>query len=101
MALIIGKPKCIFCDAKSGLLHSVHDYGSYGDIGKRHFYHDECLQMVELEPEKFGHIMTDRALFIHELRERNMWYNNRIIPEHKEKVQKLNIKNFERMMPKV
>ena len=101
MALIIGKPKCIFCAEKKGLLHSVHAYGSYGEVGKRHFYHDECLQMVELEPEKFGHIMTDRALFIHELKEQNMRYNNRIIPDHKEKVQKLNIKNFERMMPKV
>ena len=100
MAFIIGKPKCIFCDEKEGLLHSVHAYGAYGEVGKRHFYHDECLQMVELEPEKFGHIMTDKALFIHELKSHNMSYNDKIIETHKSKVEKLHVKNFERLMPK-
>jgi hypothetical protein len=101
MALIIGKPRCIFCGEKKGVLHSVHAYGSYGEIGKRHFYHDECLQIVELEPEKFEHIMADRALFIHELKTQNMSYNKTIIKDHKDKIEKLQIYNFERLMPKV
>jgi len=101
MLLIIGKPKCIFCDENEGLLHAVHDYGIYGTVGKRIFYHDECLQMIELEPEKFGHNMVDRALFIHELKERNLKFNIVIIPKHKKRVEKLNEKHFERIMPKV
>ena len=69
MTFIIGKIKCYFCKGKDGLIHSVCDYGMYRDIGSRIFYHPECLEMVEINPEKFGHKMMDKALHISELRE--------------------------------
>ena len=72
MAIILGKIKCCFCGIKDGLIHSVCDHGIYGDIGKRIFYHPECLQMVELNPEKFGHIMIDKAINIGDLRKENI-----------------------------
>jgi len=100
MAWVIGKLKCYFCGAKGGLFHSVHDYGIYGDVGKRIFYHSECLEMVEIEPEKFGHILTDRAIHIHELRERNIPFNLTIEELLISKVEKLHKFSFERMMPK-
>lgn len=100
MAWVIGKIKCYFCSAKGGLFHSVHDYGIYGDVGGRIFYHPECLEMVEVDPEKFGHILTDKAIHIHELKERNIKVNEGLEEVLKNKVEKLHRFNFERMMPK-
>ena len=101
MAIIFGKLKCIFCGKKNGLLHSVHGYGIYkDDMGKRIFYHSNCLEMIEMEPEKFGHAMADKALYIHELKEKNEQDNIRICKKYKATIDKLNQKNFERLMPK-
>mgnify|MGYP007011964212 CR=1 FL=1 len=61
MALVLGKLKCYFCGGKGGLLESVHEYGIYGEIGRRHYYHPECLQAVQIDPEKYGHSWADRA----------------------------------------
>lgn len=102
MALIIGKIKCYFCGSKDGLLQSVCGYGIYEeDVGKRFFYHQECLEMVEIDPEKFGHNMVDRAININNLRDRCVEKCNRHIAEKfKEKIEKIHNFNFERMMPK-
>jgi hypothetical protein len=101
MALIFGNIKCYFCGNTGGLFHSVHDYGIYGDIGKRIFYHPECMEMVQLDPEKFAHIWMDKAIHIEGLRKSNIaTYNSKIISEFKKKVEKLHISHFERMMPK-
>jgi len=97
--LLIGKPKCYFCKAKGGLLHSVHAFGIYGEIGMRVYYHPECLELIELEPEKFGHNMVDKALHIHELMEENKRYNKSIVEKKKEKIAKLHRYCFERMIP--
>jgi hypothetical protein len=100
MAYIFGKIKCYFCDQKKGVIHSVCDYGMYGEIGKRVFYHPECLEMVEVNPEKFSHTMMDKALHIYELREHNMkQYNNKLVESFNKKVETLHRNNFERMMP--
>lgn len=101
MALTLGKHKCCFCKEKRGLFHSVHDYGIYGDMGKRIYYHNECLLMVEEEPEKFGHAMVDMALHIHQLAKRNIENtNSNVVEKFRENVEALHRKNFERMMPK-
>ena len=100
MALVIGKIKCFFCSGKAGFFHSVHAYGIYGDVGKRLFYHPECLEMIEQEPEKFGHILADKAIHINELKERNMDRNVNLRKALEEKVEKLHRFNFERMMPR-
>ncbi|MHA1620740.1 MAG: hypothetical protein ACTSVO_01260 [Candidatus Heimdallarchaeaceae archaeon] len=101
MAYIFGKIKCYFCDTKDGLMHSVCAYGIYGEAGKRLFYHPECLEMVEYKPEKFGHIMMDKAIHVAELKQNNIkTYNEKIYEEFEKKVQKLHRNHFERMMPK-
>ncbi|MFW9871575.1 MAG: hypothetical protein ACFFG0_00570 [Candidatus Thorarchaeota archaeon] len=103
MALIIGRIKCYFCGEKEGLLHSVHDYDSIYDdpLKKRFFYHHECLEMIEIEPEKFGHIILDRVIHINDLREKcKKRYNNKIISNFKSKVETAKRNSFERMMPK-
>ena len=95
------KPKCVFCDRKNGFFHSVHAYGIYGELGERLYYHPECLSMVEMDPEKFGHKMVDKALHLNELKERNdRNCNNQIVATHEKEVAKLQQQNFERMMPK-
>ena len=100
MALTLGKIKCCFCNKKDGIITSVCDYGCYGEIGKRIFYHEECLQLIEAEPEKFGHRMMDKAISINDLKTAcKKKFNNDIIPKFKKKVSKLNTYNFERMMP--
>ena len=100
MALILGKLKCYFCDGKDGLLYSVCDYGIYGEVGKRIHFHRECLQMIECEPEKFGHKMTDRALYINELMEQCIKRCNVHIAERfQKKVDSLHQAHFERMIP--
>lgn len=99
MVFIIGKLRCYFCQNKSGLLHSVCEYGMYGEIGKRIFYHSECLELIERSPEKFGHKMMDKALHIIELRDICIRHNNSIIKNFNKKVEKLHSKSFERMIP--
>lgn len=102
MAFTIGKIKCCFCEEKDGIIHSVCAYGIYGDIGKRIFYHPECLEMIEIEPEKFGHIMMDKAININDLRKMNIKKcNDSIIEIFKKKVEKLNSNHFERMIPHI
>lgn len=102
MALIFGKIKCYFCNKKDGLLQSVCHCGLYGELGKRIFYHDECLQIVEVDPEKFSNIMVDKAIYINDLKKECMKrFNKYIIQKHRKKIEELNRSNFERMMPKV
>jgi len=98
---VFGKIRCYFCNAKNGLFHAVHDYGVYGDVGKRIFYHPECLEMVEMDPERFGHKWADKAINIGELRKRNIDDCNKTLVEVFEKrVETLHKNHFERMMPK-
>ena len=100
MVLMLGKIKCCFCNKKDGILTSVCDYGYYGDVGGRIFYHEECLQLIEAEPEKFGHQMMDKAIDINSRKKTcRTNCNDNIISNFKEKVSKLNASNFERMMP--
>lgn len=95
------KPKCIFCEAKKGLFHSVHAYGIYGQIGNRLYYHPECLDMVESNPERHGHRMVDKALHIVELKKQNITNTNQyIVEKYEEKIEKIHRNSFERMMPK-
>jgi len=97
----IGKLQCYFCGGKTGVFHSVHAYGIYGGMGKRVHYHPECLEMAETYPEYYGHQMVDKALHIHELRERNEKNTNNNITENiRNKVEKLQQYNYERMMPR-
>ena len=101
MVFQIGKHKCWFCEQKKGVFHSVHDHGIYGEMGKRIYYHPECLEMVEIEPEKFGHIMMDKALKIADLRDECIRRHNRhIVSSYHERAERLNQQHFERMMPK-
>ena len=101
MGFVIGKLKCWFCNKKEGVLQSVHQYGEYGGVGGRIHYHQECLEMVEVSPEKFGHRLADKAIEINDLRNRNeKHFNNSIIENYEKKVASLHQSNFERMMPK-
>ena len=100
MAFTIGKYKCYFCGRKGGFFHSVHEYGCYGEVGRRIYYHPECLEMVEVSPEKFGHIMMDKAIFVVERKKENIEkVNSKIQEEFQEKVEKLQTDHFEQMMP--
>lgn len=95
------KKKCYFCEQTKGFFHSVHDHGIYGEMGKRVYYHPECLEMIEMEPEKFGHIMMDKALKIAELKEECVRrHNSHIVEDYKKRTEKLQRQNFERMMPR-
>ena len=101
MPIILGKIKCYFCRQKDGLMYSVCDYGIYGDIGRRLFYHPECLEVIQISPEASGHILMDKALHIQDMRRKNEKNcNQSIAKEYKEKIEKLQIEHFERMMPK-
>jgi len=101
MAVTIGRLKCCLCGGKGGVLKSVHQYGEYGGVGGRHHYHQECLELVEMYPEKYGHRITDMAVHINDLHGRNdKRFNANIIPDYKTKLEKLKRNNFERMMPK-
>lgn len=101
MGFVVGKLKCWFCSKKAGVLQSVHEYGIYGGVGGRIHYHQECLEMVEVAPEKFGHRITDKAVKINDLRKRNEKnFNKYIIEKFEKKVASLHQSNFERMMPK-
>lgn len=101
MAIIIGKIKCLFCEKPGGDMHSVHKYGIYGDIGKRLFYHEECLKAVNLNPEFYGHLMVDKALYIHELQEKNYKdYTRHAVKKFRDKIEKCHANVFKRMLPK-
>ena len=101
MALILGKIKCCFCGKINGVIQSVHGYGIYGeDINKRIFFHDKCLEMVEYDPEKFGNSIVDIAIYINELKKKNLEENSSIEKTFKKKVETLQKNHFERMMPK-
>lgn len=101
MVLILGKIKCWFCGGKDGVIHSVCEYGIYGDAGKRIFYHQECLEMVEVYPEIFGHKTMDKAIHIDDLRKKNMEKcNSKLVKEFNKKIDTLHRNHFERMMPK-
>jgi len=102
MAIILGKLKCWFCNNKKGILYSVQDYGIYGEVGGRVFYHPECLEMVEMDPEKFSHITADKAIQINELYKQNREsFNSHIIKKFQNRVQTLHKYHFERMMPRL
>ena len=101
MGFVVGKLKCCFCKAKEGILQSVHTHDIYGDVGRRIYYHQECLEIVEVEPQKFSHRTVDKAIQINDLRKANEeHYNSKIIEKYKKKVESLQKSNFERMMPK-
>jgi hypothetical protein len=101
MAVTIGRLKCCLCGKKTGILKSVHQYGEYGGVGGRHHYHQECLELVEMYPEKYGHRITDMAININDLHKDNdERFNSHIIENYKKQVEKLKKTNFERMMPK-
>jgi len=100
MAWTIGKLKCYFCKDKDGLFHSVCDYGIYGDVGKRINYHPECLKMIEVDPERFGHIQADKAIHINGLRKHCIKKCNKyIVQKFEKKVELLHQAHFERMIP--
>jgi hypothetical protein len=100
MAFIIGKIKCYICGEKDGLFHSVCSYGIYGEVGGRIFYHPECVRMIELEPEKFGHKLMDKVLYLAELENKCKPKNKNVVKDYKDKVNKLLSNNFNRMIPK-
>lgn len=101
MAFIIGNVKCFFCGKKQGFFHSCHGYGIYADeIKRRVFYHPECLELVQMYPEIFGHRKVDRALVIlDQIKKNKRQINSDIISNHEKKRQKLLDSHFENMMP--
>jgi len=100
MAFIIGKLKCCFCKRTNGLISSVHGYGIYDtEVGKRVFYHEECLQVISECPERYSHANVDMAIQICERRERNLKINQDIISKHNNNIKELQHYNFERMLP--
>ena len=99
MSFIIGKIKCHFCNEKDGIMESVCDHGIYGEVGGRIFFHPQCLEMVELSPEKFGHIMMDKAININDLRRQCLKFNDKIPEIFQQKVDKLHRNHFEKMLP--
>jgi predicted transcriptional regulator len=100
MHILIGKIKCCFCGKKDGLISSVPDYDTYGSVGFRYYYHRECLMLVEMNPEKFGHRAVDKAIFITEREKYALEVNETIAEDFKDKVEKLQRNSLERMMPK-
>ena len=99
-AFIIGKLKCCFCKRKDGLLSSVHGHDIYEcDVGKRVFYHDECLQAVTECPERYGHRNVDMAIQIVERKKKNIKVNESIISDHNKNIKKLQHYHFEKMLP--
>lgn len=80
-------------------MESVCDHGIYGDVGGRIFYHAECLQMIEMSPEKHGHVLADRAININDLRKQGLKFNDNIEEKFKKQVAKLQRNHFERMLP--
>ena len=100
MAIQIGRMKCCLCKGKRGFFHSVHAYGCYGDVGKRYYYHPECLELVEMYPEQHEHRVVDMAIEISDRKKDNIkGTNDNIIKDHQKKIEKLKTNHFERMMP--
>ena len=101
MAIVIGSIKCLFCEKKFGILHSSHGYGQYAnEISQRVFYHPECLELIQMYPEIFGHRKVDRALMIlDQIKENKQKTNDVIISDYETKRQKLLSSHFENMMP--
>ena len=99
MTIILGKVKCVFCNNKNGLIHSICDYGIYGEIGRRIHYHPECLELVQMYPESFGHRKVDMALKIIDMIQECKNFNKNIISKYEKKLEKLKISHFENMMP--
>lgn len=98
--ITVGTIKCYFCGRIGGVLTSVHDYGSYGEVGLRIHYHRECLELVELYPTAFPSIMVDKVLHIEELKKDQLVdFNSKIIEKYEEKIEKAKQKHFENMMP--
>jgi hypothetical protein len=96
---IIGKIKCCFCREKDGIMESVCDHGIYGEVGGRIFYHPQCLEMIELSPEKYGHIMADQAINVNDLRKMCLQFNDTLEETFQKKVEKLQRNHFEKMLP--
>ena len=101
MALVFGKLRCCFCNSKKGFIHSICDYGSYGEVGRRLHYHPECLELVQMYPEAYGHRAVDQALNIIDLKKKAMEFNKDIISDYEKKLESLRTSHFENMMPKV
>ena len=99
-AVMFFKPKCCFCKINDGYLHSVCKHGIYGDVGKRIFYHPECLEQVQLYPEKFNNIIVDKAIFISDHKDKCIKINKRIINEHERKIERLKADHFLSMIPR-
>jgi hypothetical protein len=100
MAYILGKIKCCFCGNVDGEITSVPKYGIYEEVGHRTFFHDECLEAIQLEPEKYGHKIVDIAIDIQDRLKDAKAMNKRIISKWKEHIEKLHQGHIERMMPK-
>lgn len=96
---VIGTIKCCFCGKIKGVLHSVHGHGIYSDIGKRTFFHMECLREIEEDPHRHLHSEVDMAIQINEQYESNIEHNKNIKKEMDKKIQKLKEKHFESMLP--
>ncbi len=96
---IIGKIICCFCATKDGVMESVCDHGIYGEVGGRIFYHPQCLEMIELNPERFGHRMADQAINIGDLRKECLKHNDTLEEKFEARVEKLQRNHFERMLP--
>jgi hypothetical protein len=101
MGVVIGKIKCCFCGTKGGIIHSVNEYGIYGEIGKRMFYHPECLEIRQIYPTAFDHRSVDMAIKIVELiQENERKDNSHIIQSYKDKAKTLERSHFEQLIPK-
>jgi len=101
MAWILGKIKCCFCEKIDGVISSVPKYGIYAnDVDGRIFFHDECLEVIQLDPEKYGHKVVDRAVDIQDRMQDARKINSDIIKRYLENVKKLQQGHLERMMPK-
>lgn len=100
MAVILGKIRCYFCNQKKGVMVSIQDYGIYGEVNQRIFYHQECLEMVEIYAEQSGHILVDKAISANELYDKCIKYNKKIEENFRKKIERLKMKNFNRMIPR-
>jgi len=64
--------KCCFCKDHKGFFHSVGKYGIYGDNDERYFYHPDCLEKVQGDPESNDMRLVDMAIHILDLKESNL-----------------------------
>jgi len=68
-------------------------------VGKRVFYHDECLVAVTECPERYGHRNVDMAIQIVERKASNIKINKSIISNHNNNIKELQHYHFETMLP--